>query len=274
MLERRYFPILQQIDMPEKIYTSALAKGQGMVQETISLLQLWEPGMSKDELIRQSLNSGILQKATALRVKDIVGRVFAKRYLIDDARPARQLKQIIERLGYISWLPQLFLVYTTRCNAILHDFICGTYWRKYAAGAAHISKTDAITFLDEAAHSGYIPEQWSESIKTRVARYIMGSLTDFGLAGPDKKGLRETLPFTISKPTLLYLVHDIHFSGYSDNSILEHADWCLFGLDKRSLLQEIERLSFDGHFIMQYAGDLLRISWKYRSMEECISALT
>lgn len=273
MQERRYFPILQQIDMPEKIYTSALSKGQGMIQETITLLQIWEPGMTKDELIRRSLNSGVLQKATALRVKDIVGRVFAKRYLIDDAKPSMQLKQIIDKFGYVSWLPQLFLVYTTRCNAILHDFICGIYWRKYASGAAHISKSDAMTFLEEAAHSGHIPEQWSESIRTRVARYLMGSLTDFNLASPDRKGLRDILPFTISKPVLLYLIHDIHFSGYSDNSILEHADWCLFGLDKRNILQEIERLSFDGHFIMQYAGDLLRISWKYKSMKGCINAL-
>lgn len=265
--------MLQQIDMPEKIYTSALAKGQGMVQETITLLDMWEPEMNLTGLVNRTLETNALQRATAKRAKDIIKEVFAGRYLGDNARPAKQLKAILNTSKAVAWIPQLFLVYTARANAIVHDFICKVYWAKYASGVSFITKQDALIFLNEAISSGHIPKRWSESMILRVSSYLLGCLADFDLIGPDRGGKREIKHFAIVKPALLYLIHDIHFSGYSDNSILEHADWCLFGFDKRSLLQEIERLSFDGHFIMQYAGDLLRISWKYKSMEECISVL-
>lgn len=259
--------------MPVKVYTSALAKGQGMIQETITLLQIWEPGMDSSQLVNQVLASSALQRATAKRVKDIIKEVFVGRYLIDNARPANQLKLILENGKSLSWIHQLFLLYTARANAIVHDFICQIYWGKYSAGTTSISKQDALTFLDDAVVSGFIPKRWSESMMSRVSSYLLGCLADFDLIGRAHNGKREIKHFSIPKPTLLYLIHDIHFSGYSDNSILEHADWCLFGLDRRTILQEIQRLSFDGHFIMQYAGDLLRISWKYKSMEDCISAL-
>jgi hypothetical protein len=229
--------------------------------------------MDSTQLVNQSLESSALQRATAKRVKDIIKEVFVGRYLTDNARPAKQLKSILDNAKAVRWIPQLFLVYTARANAILHDFICKVYWARYASGAPYITKQDALTFLDEAVGSGHIPKRWSESMMSRVSSYLLGCLADFDLIGPDQGGKREIRRFAIVKPALLYIIHDIHFSGYNDNSILAHADWCLFGLDKRNILQEIERLSFDGHFIMQYAGDLLRISWKYKSMEECINAL-
>jgi len=260
--------------MAEHLYTSALAKGQGMISETIFLLKLWEPGMDSSQLVNRAIETGVLQRATAKRVKDIVKEVFKGRYLSDNARPARQLKQIISKKTSISWLPQLFLIYTARANAILHDFICHVYWSKYASGTPFIKIQDSMTFLEEAILTGHIPNRWSETMMTRVSSYILGCLTDFDLVGTNQHGKREIRPFIISKPTLLYLIHDIHFSGYSDNSILDHPDWCLFGLDKRNILQGIERISFDGHFIMQNAGDFVRIAWKYKTMEECISVLT
>lgn len=253
-----------------------------MTQETIILLRTWEPGMSSTQLANRVVASGVLQRATAKRAGDIVKEVFSGRYLVDNARPARQLKLIVEQYGEntvknkiaVSWIQQLFLVYTARANAILHDFICNVYWRKYEVGAAFITKQDALSFIDEAVLSGHIPRRWSDSMMARVSGYLLGCLADFDLLGPLHNGKREIRHFTIGKPALLYLIHDIHFSGYSDNSILEHPDWCLFGLDRRSVVHEIERLSFDGHFIMQYAGDLLRITWKYKSIEECINVIT
>jgi hypothetical protein len=39
------------------------------------------------------------------------------------------------------------------------------------------------------------------------------------------------------------------------------------------VVEQLDKVARGGHFILQYSGDLLRISWKYQSMEECLGAI-
>jgi len=65
--------------MTDGLYSVHLAKGQGMIPETLVLLNLWQPGVSAQELRDKVVSDGLLPKATAYRVSDIVTRVFAQR---------------------------------------------------------------------------------------------------------------------------------------------------------------------------------------------------
>jgi BrxA len=192
----------------------------------------------------------------------------------DQARPAQQLKVLLKKGIPSSRLNQLFLVYTARANPILHDFITHIYWAKYATGASQLTRDDSLRFVKEAAQMGLTEKPWSETMRIRVARYLLGCLTDFNLAGPDHGGRREILPLRISSFTTIYLAHDLHFSGSSDSGLLDHRDWKLFGLETADVLRELQDAAAEGHFIPQYAGDLLRISWKHKTMEECLCALS
>jgi hypothetical protein len=253
-------------------YTTNLAKGQGIIPETMALLSAWHPGMRVVQLKSLVLKQGIIPKATALRTEDIVGRLFSSRYLVNDAQPARNLKTLVESSFTASQLSRLFLIYTCRAHRELHDFITQVYWTKYAAGASMISTQDARDFLYAAMQEGKSEKPWSETMRIRVARYLTGCLTDFQLAGPDQKGVRTIIPFHISNLATQFLAHDLHFSGLNDNSIMTQEDWQLFGLAPSDVLRELQR-SADGHFIPQFAGDLLRISWKHKTMEEFLHAL-
>ena len=254
-------------------YTTVLAKGQGMVQETVTLLKAWEPGMSVVELKKRVLEQGLLGRATALRVNDIVGRVFAVRYLCDGGKPAIRLKSLLEEGVPPAKLLQVLFLYTARVNPVLHDFVSDMYWKKYAAGSQVITRQDAMDFLHAAQESGRTERGWSESMMLRMARYLTGALTDFQLAGEDHNGRRDLVPFSITPLTALYLAHEIHFTGYSDDSVIDHADWRLFGLHKPDVVQELRRLASKGHFIVQYAGDLLRVSWNFTNMEEALRGI-
>jgi hypothetical protein len=75
--------------MTDGLYNVHLAKGQGMIPETVVLLNLWQPGVSATELRNKVIASGLLPKATAYRASDIVTRVFAPRYIGDDGTPAK-----------------------------------------------------------------------------------------------------------------------------------------------------------------------------------------
>ena len=253
-------------------YTTELSKGQGAIPEMLAVLEVWEPGMKVVDLKQAVLDSGVSARATALWVKDIVGRVFASRLLVDDGQPAINIKQLLQGGLRPSQLTQVFLIYTCRAHAILHDFICEVYWPKYGAGATYIQRQNALDFIESSTTMGIISPRWSDTTMFRVARYLTGCLTDFGLAGNDKNGKRELIPFSISPLTALYLTHEIHFSGGNDNAILEHPDWQLFGLEPRDVVNELQRIA-NPHFIPQYSGDLLRISWKYKTIEEALDAI-
>lgn len=256
----------------QRRYTTELSKGQGMISETLVLLDLWDPSMSVADLKTTAVREGVIGRATTIRVKDIVGRVIGKRYLCDDGKPARRLKQLLDLGVPGKTLSQLFLIYTARAHPALHDFITQVYWPRYSAGVKTIRRSDALDFLEHAVNNGVITPRWSDTMMLRVARYLTGCLTDFQLAGDDRAGRRELIPFSIQPLTTLYLAHEIHFSGFSDNALLEHEDWGLFGLGPMDVRQVLERVA-TGHYIPQYSGDLVRIAWQYTTMQEALSGI-
>lgn len=257
----------------EGAYTVGLAKGQGMISEAILLLKAWQEGMSATALARKVTAEGLLPKATNYRTGDIVSRVFAPRYLGNGASAASHLKRLIELGVPADRLQQLFLIYTARANLILRDFITEVYWPHYNAGSRILQRQDALDFLQAGRTTGRMPNPWSDAIKIKVTRYLLSCLTDFKLTRDLPQGRREILPFVIHPVTTLYLAHEIHFAGLSDNAVLDHADWKLFGLDRRGILEEFQKIAASGHFIVQFSGDLLRIAWKHKTMEECLNGI-
>ena len=130
------------------LYTTNLSKAQGMVPETLELLELWQPQMSTADLKARVRSIGALGKATQVRVDDLVGRGFAQRFLINNGEPARHLQRLMHSRAPRGILRQLILLYTCRANRILHDFIREVYWLKHASGAGEVAKQDAREFIE------------------------------------------------------------------------------------------------------------------------------
>ena len=68
--------------------------------------------------------------------------------------------------------------------------------------------------------------------------------------------------------------HDLHLGAFPDGALVEHPDWCLFGLDRSHLLDRLDALPPTCGLLVQRAGSVVRITWKYSSMEEFIDAIT
>jgi len=255
------------------VYSTELSKGQGAITETLTLLEQWEPGMSSGELAQVILEQGVLARSTARRVNDLVKSVFSRRYLVDEGKPAAYLKYLAHHRADGALIRQIMLIYTSRIHTILRDFIAQVYWGRYSAGADTVSRSDAEEFIKQAMSDGRISPPWSETMQLRVAQYLTGTLADFGLVEDVKKKERPLRGYRLLPETTLFLAHEIHFKGFSDNSILESPDWKLFGLSRGEVVEQLDKVSRGGHFILQYSGDLLRISWKYQSMEECLGAI-
>lgn len=258
--------------MTQQAYCADLSKGKGMIQETLALLQAWEPELSIVEFKEQVLREGLISRPTALRVNDIVSRIFGVRLLMDHARPARQLKRLMDLSAGERALSQLFFLQACRGHLILRDFVAELYWGLVAAGRNDLTREDSNAFVFRAIDLGRINPPWSESTIVRMARYMCSTLADFGLLTRDRSGSRDILPFEPKPLTLLYLAHDLHFSGLSDKALLEHRDWLLYGLEPRDVRIELERLG-SGHLMLQHAHDLVMIHWKHPNMETALDAI-
>jgi hypothetical protein len=256
----------------ENPYTTQLQAGLGLVNETKALLELWTPGMSVGQLHQEALESGRFPTITARRLRNIVAECFAPRYLTF-AATAPILKVLAVQLSSADFA-QFMLLYTSRANPILGDFVRQVYWVRYAGGYAEITNEDARAYVERAIDDGKTSKRWSETTVRRVSAYLTGCCADYGLLERGLRSSRRILPFRIASPMVAYLAYELHFAGIADNAIVSHQDWQLYGLAREDVLEEFKRLSLKGLIILQAAGDAVRITWKFASMEAVCDVLT
>lgn len=257
----------------DKPYTTQLQAGLGLVSETRSLLELWSPGMPVHQLYQVALKSGRFPTVTARRLRNIVAECFAPRYLVRGGTPAEHLKRLSAAISTAD-LTQFMLVFTSRANLILGDFVRDVYWDQYAGGHTQITNDDARGFVERGIDDGKTVKRWSESTVRRVSAYLTGCCADYGMLERGLRSSRRILPFRISPSVAAYLAYELHFSGVGDNALLTHKDWQLFGLAREDVLEEIKRLSLKGLLIVQVAGDVIRIGWKQQDLEALCDVLT
>lgn len=253
-------------------YDSNLAMGLGLIEETRTLLDIWSPPMDATDLYRHVLESGMLPNVSAYRLRNIVVRCFAPRYLGSDGKPAHYLKMLLSVLTS-SEITQLFFLYTCRANAILSDFVRDVYWKKYESGSELVTRDDAQEFIRRAIDDGKTPSRWAEGQIKRVGRYLTGCCADYGLLGKRTSTGRHIVSYRIEPSVAAYLAHDLHFDGLGDNAVTLHPDWQLFGMTRDDVREEFKRLSLKGYFIHQSAGSITHIGWKHKRMEEFVDVL-
>ena len=255
-------------------YTTQLQAGLGMIPETLDLLNLWEPGIIPARLAEKAIEEGTFSRSTARRTRNLAAEMFAPRFLANHGEAAGRLKYLISQKFPHEALVQLCFIYTARAQKILADFVVEVYWSKYSAGAALLTKDEATQFVNRALDQGKMHSRWSDSTIKRVAGYLIGTLVDFGLLGQGNRNARPIQRFSIRPEVTLYLVHDLHFGGLSDMSIVQHPDWLLFGFEPQEVIGQIKNLAQNGHLLVQSSGEVIQVSWKYKTMEDCLYALT
>lgn len=255
------------------LYTTQLQAGLGMIPETLGLLRLWEPGMNSAHLAARAIDEGLFSRATARRARNLAMEMFAPRYLGSQGEAAIRLKSLLEYRVPQETILQLCFLYTARAQRIFRDFVVDVYWPKYSAGATILSRNDALEFVQRALDSGLMATRWSESTVKRVSGYLLGCCADFGLVASSGRFERGIQRFSIRPDIALYLAYDLHLSGVSDSALIRHPDWLLFGFAPGEILTRLKNLAHDGHFMIQSSGELVQISWKYRTMNECLHAL-
>lgn len=253
-------------------YTQALAKGGALLPETRMLLEAWQPGEPAAAFGERVLSSDVLGRLTAKRTADIL-RVFANRFLTPNETPGRYLRQLILSPAPRQIFRDLVFHYAAERDDLLRDFTIDVYWPAVREGRLTISNQDVRSLILEAEQDGRIPNPWSAEIKRDMAGRVLISLTDFGLLRELKPARREVLPYRPDDSTLVYLAYLLHDGGITDGSLADEPMWALFGLERRDVWHRLENLSNDDWFVIQRAGNVARLSWRYRTLEQVVDVL-
>src|SRR5438445_8921837 len=128
-------------------YTITVSKGSALIEETKTLLRAWDPKESLPDFRQRVVQADLLGKTTAQRADDIVRRVFARRFLLPDDRPARALKKFVESGQLGALVADLCLLYAARQDALLHDAIVKIYWPAVNASQLFLLPRDILSFL-------------------------------------------------------------------------------------------------------------------------------
>ncbi|MBE2261629.1 MAG: DUF1819 family protein [Burkholderiaceae bacterium] len=253
-------------------YTTQLGAGLGLIDETVILLDLWQPGMNAPDLYRAALQSGNFGTISARRVHDMIAVGFGPRYLADDAAPALLLKTIKDAVPKGAFEQMLFL-YTARAHLVLADFVRDVYWSAYGAGKSTLSNEESLQFVEAAVREGKTTMTWSPQMVRRVSSYLTGCCADFGMLERGALRVRRILPYRVEPLVATLLAYDLHSAGQGDNQLLAHPDWALFGLQRDDVLAELKRAALQGALIVQSAAGVTRISWIYSGMEELANVI-
>ena len=254
-------------------YTSRAIKATGLVDETKALVRAWAPGESPAELRRRAREEAILGKATASRSDDVVAHAFNQRFLSGPKPAAPYLQRLLSEKRPGRWFTDLCLLYAARADVVLREAITVYAARRRATGRDYVDTRSLIHFLEDQEADGRMPRPWSASVKESVAQHVLRQLTDFGFAGPSRRGVRRLPAFEPTDLAATWLAYDLHFRDHSDSGVVSHPDWHLWTLDEGQVRHRMRRLAGPELWEFQAAGTVVQITWVCGSMEEAVDVL-
>jgi hypothetical protein len=198
---------------------------------------------------------------------------FLAAYLQPTDTAACHLKPLIVQSAPRQVFSDLLFHYTSRQDALLWDFTVQRYWPAVREGRLTLANREVAELLWEAEQDGRIARPWSAEIKRDMAGRVLGILSDFGLLEEYRPATRRIALFRPADGTVLYLATVLHAQGRPDGLLGENPAWQLFGLEPRDVWQRLELLGGDSWLVVQRAGQVAHITWRYSDPAEVIGAL-
>ncbi len=245
----------------EAPYTARAIKGTALLEEMRALLRAWRPGETGKDLRIRVRSEDLLGKATALRRDDLVQRVFAPRLLADGQEPAASLRRLLDARGNGPWFAQLGLLVAARVDVVLREAVTLFLPAARASGKGAVATPDLMRFLEQQEEHGRMLRPWSLRVRESVAQHILHQLTDLGVLGAPRRGVRAIQPYAPGTLAIAWLACELHRRGTSDAALVSHDDWHVWQMQEPNVREALDRLSHLGLWVYQGAGSVVRIAW-------------
>ena len=245
-------------------YSTALTQAQGIVEESLRLFEIWEPGISVAGLFEIARSQGTLGAQSESRLRNIVTEGFGSRFLRSPhLEAAPSIKKLLLSSASPKFVRDLILLYAVRQHGIFFDFLAFSYWPALQASGGSIDTVEVGALIDRGRIEGKLEKDWSTSVRKRVSSYVLGIAKDFELVSHPSRGSWRLHSWHPHEDTLLYLAYDLHFLGLSDDQVLHADEWRAFGLERADVVMYLQRFQSNDHLLVQDSGALCRIDWTY-----------
>ncbi len=258
---------------PLEPFTARIIKGTALLDETRSLLRAWRPGETAKAFRERARDEGLLGKATAARADDVVRRVFEPRFLVEGQEPAASLRQLLDARGSGPWFSQFCLLLAARADVVIREAVTVFLPAVRARGASAVTTPDFIGFLEEQEERGRMLRPWSATVRLGVAQHLLHQLTDLGVLGAPRRGVRPLLSYRPGSLAIVWLACELHRRCISDAALVAHRDWHVWQMHEHDVREALDRLSTLRLWVYQGAGSTVRIAWTWSDWHVVLSAL-
>lgn len=239
-----------------------IQKGGAMLDDTRRLIEVWDDDLDGPNNLRWIADANLLGKPSRKRSDDVLMRILGPRFVAPGP-------EVIPALRSLRSDPRAFreacYYETARDEQLLASFAQGPLFEWYTAGRIGVTVDEAKSWLEALTKAGELPE-WTETVRTKVARGMLAALRDFGiLRGSVRK---EFNPPGMTAKGFAYVAFREHEQGTSARALVESALWRRWLLDSRwvsDLFTQVARL---GLLNYSRAGSAVRIDWRAANLGE------
>ncbi len=246
--------------------TSNIQKGGALLDDSRRLVEAWDTTLSVDENLRVIEQNNLLGKTSRARTEDVLLRILRPRFVDPGPHVMPALTRLLHRGR--SFIEACYYE-AARDDGLLAAFGEGPLFELYGAGRIGISVDDVREWLRDIARAGSVPE-WSESVRTKVARGLLAALRDFGVL---RGGVRKEFEVPTLSPTgFAYVAYREHEQGKSSRALVSSRVWRRWLLDSSRVIELFGQAERMGVLRYSQAGSAVRVDWRVASLEQVARA--
>jgi len=253
------------------VYKARFHHSGAMINEMLILIRHFDETLSREEWIRQIIESNLLGKNTRSWLREIIVNNFYPRFVNGVIPNAYKHIRILDKKGVpLEILKAIMYYHTALWDEFIYDYITLHLFEKYFSGQTFISAKDVYDYIETIPEEKFY-KHWNDYVKRRLSRGVMATLRDFGiLEGRNQKKIAN---FHLPLEVFLYIAYLLQLRYQSGDKIVSHRDWRLFLLTERN----VDRLFLHAHqenlLKYQAAGGIIRIEFFAQNLEELLNAI-
>lgn len=252
-----------------EVYTSRLLKGGAVLEDTLRVVELWDPELSPGDNLHRLSVENLLGKPSRSRSDDLLYQVIRRRYVQPGPHLIPALKSLVaDRRAFT----EACYYETSRDDDLLAAFAEERIWERWLDGRLSVDFDDALGWLHELAESGRVPD-WTDSVRNRAARGLLSTLRDFGILTGVAGGRRkEIAPPSMTPRGFAYVTWREHEQGASSRALATSGVWRRWLLNDDMVEDLFVRAARLGVLRFSRAGSSVRVDWLVERLEEVTGA--
>jgi len=251
------------------IYSSKVIKSGALLDDTLTLLNIWDTSVSNKSNVSRISELNMLGKASRSRLSDILS-IFIQRYAYEK-RIVKSIKKLIENDVDRDVILKILYYHTAISDRLVNDIISNFLFYKKSSGIIDVYVHEIEFTILKWNDEGKMPSKWGDITIKRAAQSTMAILRDFGVfEGAVKKRFS---PFFLPLKTFAYVAFLVKEKQPSGMKLLDSDVWKLFFLDRQLVERYLLEADHQGLLDYHVAGNVTRLVFPVETLEEYVDVL-